>query len=342
MPRRATIKDVAALAGVSLKTVSRVINREPGVSVALIARVERAVGQLDYRHNLAASNLRRGQRTQSIGVLLHDHANAFSANVLRAIEDRARSVGVAVLSASLDDESEREAAMATDLVSRRVDGLIVMPTSADQSYLLSEIRAGLSVVAVDRPAQGVHVDTVVVDNVAGTRVAMTHLLARGHVTIACLTDRQTIWTARQRLQGYRQALDAAGIEYDDRLVVPDLTSDATAKDAVLRLLDLPHPPTAIFAGRNNLAVGSVRALRERDLARRVALVSFDDFPMADLLEPAVTVIRQDLRALGAKAADLLFARMGGSAAAPELVQLTTTQVERGSGEINPSGVTPTR
>jgi LacI family transcriptional regulator len=342
MPRRATIKDVAALAGVSLKTVSRVINHEPGVSEAKIARVRGAVAQLDYRHNLAASNLRRGQRTQSIGVLLDDHANPFSANVLRAIEDRARSLGVAVLSASLDYQSDREAAMATDLVSRRVDGLIVMPTSADQSYLLADIRAGLPVVAVDRPAQGVHVDTVVVDNLAGTQAAMSHLLAHGHTTIACLTDQQAIWTARQRLDGYRRALDTAGIEYDDRLVVSDLTTGAAARSAVLDLLDLPVAPTAIFAARNILAAGTVRALRERDLAHQVALVSFDDFPMADLLEPAVTVIRQDLRALGAKAADMLFARMAGSTAAPELVELSTTLIERGSGEIIPSGMTPTR
>jgi LacI family transcriptional regulator len=339
MPRRATIKDVAALAGVSLKTVSRVINREPGVSDALIARVQQAAEQLNYRHNLAASNLRRGQRTQSIGVLLHDHANAFSANVLRAIEDRARSVGVAVLSASLDDESEREATMATDLVSRRVDGLIVMPTSADQSYLLAEIRAGLPVVAVDRPAQGVHVDTVVVDNLQGAHTAVNHLLGRGHVRIACLTDRQVIWTARQRLQGYREALQRAGIDHDDGLVVPDLTSDGAAKAAVLRLLERPEPPTAIFAARNNLAVGTVRALREVGLAHQVAMVGFDDFPMADLLEPAVTVIRQDLRALGAAAADLLFARMGGSTAPPTLIEHGTLLIVRGSGEIPPRGLT---
>jgi LacI family transcriptional regulator len=339
MPRRATIKDVAALAGVSLKTVSRVINREPGVSETLITRVQEAAEQLNYRHNLAASNLRRGHRTQSIGVLLDDHANPFSANVLRAIEDRARSVGVAVLSASLDDESEREAAMATDLVARRVDGLIVMPTSADQSYLLAEIRAGLPVVAVDRPAQGVHVDTVVVDNLSGARTAVSHLTRRGHTRIACLTDRQAIWTARQRLQGYREALHAVGIDADDHLVVPDLTSDSEAKAAVLRLLDLPDPPTAIFAARNILAVGTVRALRERGRADEVAVVSFDDFPMADLLEPAVTVIRQDLRAIGAAAADLLFARMGGSTEPPILAEHGTTLIERGSGEIAPPGLT---
>jgi LacI family transcriptional regulator len=303
-----------------------------------VARVQAAAAQLDYRHNLAASNLRRGQRTQSIGVLLHDLGNAFSATVLRAIEDRARSVGVAVLSASLDDDSEREATMATDLVSRRVDGLVLMPTSADQSYLNADIRAGLAVVAVDRPARGAAVDTVVVDNTAGARAAIEHLVAHGHRRIACLTDRRTILTATERLQGYQQALSTAAIAYDERLLVRDLRTDEAAMAAALELLGRPDPPTAIFAARNNLAVGTVRALRRLGLAHQVAVVSFDDFPMADLLDPAITVIRQDLRMLGASVADLLFARMGGSTAAPQLIELPTTLIARGSGEIPPSSL----
>ena len=189
--------------------------------------------------------------------------------------------------------------------------------------------------AVDRPAHGVEVDTVVVDNLAGAQAGVTHLLSRGHVRIACLTDDQAIWTARQRLDGYRRALTAAGIEYDDRQVAPDLATDDAARSAVRGLLEQRDPPSAIFAARNNLAVGTVRALRELGLAHEVAVVSFDDFPMADLLEPAITVIRQDLRALGAAAADLLFARMAGSTAAPQLIELTTTLIERGSGEIPP-------
>jgi LacI family transcriptional regulator len=337
MRMRATMKDVAALSGVSLKTVSRVVNGEAGVSDDLIQRVQSAVAQLEYRHNLAASNLRRGHRTGSIGVLLHDLRNPFSATLLRAIEDRARPAGVAVLSSSLDDHQERETLMAAAMVSRRVDGLVLMPTGGDQGYLFSDIRAGLAVVAVDRPARGIDVDTVVVDNAGGSQAATAQLADQGHRRIACLSDREEIWTAAERRRGYQRGMAAAGLELDERLMVANLRSADDATQAVLELLDGPEPPTAIFAARNDLTVGAVRALRQRGLQRRVALIGFDDFPMSDLLEPAVTVIAQDLDTVGARAGDLLFARMQHGSAASQRVVVPTKLLSRESGAIRPGG-----
>jgi LacI family transcriptional regulator len=336
MPRRATIKDVAGLAGVSIKTVSRVINREPGVSLALIGRVEQAVADLDYRHNLAASNLRRGQRTLSIGLLLHDPRNTFSGTLQRAIEDRARRAGVAVLSASLDDDNEREAVLVNDLISRRVDGLVLMPTSADQGYLSADVRAGLAVVAVDRPARGATVDTVLVDNAAAARAATAHLVAHGHRRIACLADRQAIWTSGERQHGYEAGLSDAGIRPDPHLCIADLSTAGAATGAVLALFDPTsgvEPPTAVFAARNTLTIGAIRALHQLGLQRRVALVGFDDFPMSDLVDPAVTVVAQDVDTVGAQAAELLFARMGGSTEPPRELVVPTSLIQRGSGEI---------
>ncbi len=333
--RRATIKDVASAAGVSLKTVSRVINHEAGVSDDLVQRVERAVTELDYRHNLAASNLRRGRRTASIGVLLHDLGNSFSGTLLRAIEDQARSRRIAVFSASLDDEPEREAVLAADLISRRIDGLVLMPTSDDQSYLLADIRSGLAVFAVDRPANGVDIGTVVVDNAGGARKATAHLASHGHRRIACLTDLDSIWTAGQRRQGYLHALAEHGLAYVENLAVSGLASADQATDAVLTMMRGPEPPTAIFAGRNDLTIGAVRALRAIDRQNRVAVVGFDDFPTSDLFTPAITVVRQDVHATGASVANMLFARMEGATNAPERVVLPTTLVARGSGELPP-------
>lgn len=335
MNRRATMTDVAALAGVSLKTVSRVVNGEPGVSPDLVERVRRAVDQLDYRHNLAASNLRRGRRTQTVGVLLHDLRNEFAAGLLRAIEDRARSHSVAVLAASLDNSEERERELVADLVVRRVDGFVLTPSSPDQSYLSAELRAGLPVVAVDRPAQGVAVDTVLVDNAAGARAATDYLIARGHRRIACLTDRSTIWTAVERRRGHAEALHHAGIPLDDRLVVPGVATDDEAADVVTRLLALDDPPSALFTARNDLTVGAIRALQRQGLQRDIAVVGFDDFPLSDLIAPTVTVVAQDLRALGAAAADLLFERMHGTAELPRTVVLPTRLVARESGDIPP-------
>jgi LacI family transcriptional regulator len=335
MRKRATIKDVAALAGVSLKSVSRVINDEQGVSAEMATRVQRAVVQLDYRHNLAASNLRRGERTLSIGVLLHDLRNAFSATLLRAIEDRTSPRRIAVFSASLDDKAEREALLATDLISRRVDGLVLMATGPDQRYLVPEILSGLAVVAVDRPVRGADVDTVVVDNAGGASAAVRHLAGHGHERIALLTDMTSVWTAAERHRGYVEGLAASRVPLDPRLVTTDVATGERATAEVIRLLSVCDPPTAIFAARNDLTMGAVRALRQLQLSERVALVGFDDFPMADLLTPAVTVVRQDVMAIGALAADLLLARMEGHGALPQQVVLPTTLLPRGSGEIAP-------
>ncbi|HEV7204854.1 MAG TPA: LacI family DNA-binding transcriptional regulator [Jatrophihabitans sp.] len=332
------MRDVAARAGVSFKSVSRVVNGEPGVSPDLVARVHRAAAELDYRHNLAASNLRRGVRTSSIGVLLHDLGNAFSAQLLRTIGDRARARRIAVLSASVDDDVEREPQLALDLVSRRVDGLVIMAAVRDQSYLAAEIRAGLQVVAVDRPVHGVEVDTVVCDNLGGARAAAEHLLAQGHRRIACLTDRAVLWTAAQRACGFRDALQPTGGP-DERLVLPDLGDATLAERAVTELMALADPPSALFTAQNSITVGAVTALRRLGLLDQVALVGFDDFPLADLLDPPVTVVRQDVVGMGERASELLLTRIDRRTGPAEMVTLPTTLVVRGSGEIPPPPVT---
>ena len=159
---RPTIRDVAALARVGLKTVSRVINGEPGVSPELRARVTRAIDQLGYRPNLTASSLRRTDgKTATVGTVLGNVANPFSAALQRAVEDAAREHGVMVYAGSADDDGGRERALAASYVAHRVDGLIIMPVNADQSYLVNERRSGLAVVFVDRPPRFLDADAVV-------------------------------------------------------------------------------------------------------------------------------------------------------------------------------------
>lgn len=330
------MRDVAALAGVSLKTVSRVVNDEAGVSTDVRERVGAAVRRLDYRPNLAASNLRRtDSRSGLIGVLVQDLSNSFSAGVLRSLEDSARLHRTAVLAASLDEAADREQEIVQDLVGRRVDGLVIMPASDRQEYLVSELRTGTPTVFVDRPPRGVDADSVTVDNLLGGRLATEHLLAGGHRRIAGLFHLEQVPTVQGRLAGFAAAHAARGLEPDPGLVVTGLTSSEAATAAVLRLLERPDPPTAIFAARNILAAGSVRALAERGLRRSVALISFDDFPMADLLDPPLTVIRQDTGRIGRTVADMLFARIDGDTSAPQHVVLEPTLVVRGSGEIPP-------
>lgn len=336
---RPTLRDVAALAGVGFKTVSRVVNGEPGVSPETQRRVERAVAALGYQPNLTASNLRRsGGKTATVGLMLEDVANPFSAAVHRAISDVAVARGVAVLAASLDEDPDREVSMAQAFIRRRVDGLVVAPTGPDQSYLLKDVQAGLAVVFIDRPPAFLDADAVVATNRAGSRDATEHLLAAGHRRIAFLGDLQTIVTATERFAGYQDALERAGVPLDATLVRPDLHTRAAAEDAVSALLaaDPDARPTAIFAGQNLITIGAIRALRAAGLERRVALVGFDDVELGDLLSPGLTVVAQDPVAIGAAAAELLFARLDGARGATRRVEVPTRLIPRGSGEIRPA------
>jgi LacI family transcriptional regulator len=332
------MREVAALAGVSIKTVSRVVNGEPGVSTATSRRVERAADQLEFRPHLAASSLRRAdQRTGTVGLLLEDVANPFSSAIHRAVGDAAARRGVAVLATSLDEDPEREREVVHAMVVRRVDGLVIMPTGTNQGYLRSEMQAGTAVVFVDRPPGYLDADTVVADNRQGAREAVVHLVAHGHRRIGFLSDLRQIATARERHAGYLDALQAAGLPVDERLARTDLHTREAAEAAATELLRLPDgvAPTALFAAQNLVAIGTIRALRRLGLQRHIALVGFDDIELADLLDPGVSVVVADPFEMGAAAADLLFARLDGDRGPSRLRLVPTRLIVRGSGEIGP-------
>jgi LacI family transcriptional regulator len=328
--------DVAALAGVALKTVSRVVNAEPGVSPELEAKVRRAIDQLNYRRDANASMLRRsGGKTQTIGLLLEDVSNPFSSALHRAIEDAARERDVLVFAGSCDEDPNRERELVGSFRERRVDGLIIVPASHDHGYLYDDRRTGTALVFVDRPAVHLDADSVVSDNRGGAAAATDHLLSGGHRRIAFLGDLLTISTARDRLEGYLRALERSGVARDERLIRTDLRDPDAAAAAVRDMLDLPEPPTALFTGQNLLTIGGVHALRERGLQRRVALIGFDDVSLADMVDPAISVVAQDPQALGRAAADLLFRRLDGDVSRPVHEIIPVTLIARGSGEIAP-------
>ncbi len=330
------MRDVAALARVSVTTVSRVINGEPGVSPPLAIRVGAAIEQLNYRHNLTASSLRRADgRGGTIGVVLEYIADPFDALMHRAIEEYALTRGVLVLAGSLLEDEARERELIAALAARRVDGLVIMPAGHDQSYLLNERRSGTPMVFVDRPPAFFDADDVLTDNLDGARRGVGHLLGHGHRRVGFLGDLQTITTAALRHQGYREELAAHGIIVDDRLVRTDVRGSERAKAATLEILSNNPAPTALFAGQGPLTTGAYRALRHLGLHHKVALVGFDDIPLADLLEPGITVMAQDPAAMGRAAAELLFRRMDGDHS-PSVHQVIPTRlINRGSGEIRP-------
>lgn len=328
--------DVAALAGVGLKTVSRVVNSERGVSPELEARVRRAIELLNYRRDANAATLRRlGRKTQTIGLVLEDVSNPFSSALHRAVEDAARERGVLVFAGSCDEEPDRERELIGSFRERRVDGIIVVPASQDHAYLYEERRAGTALVFVDRPASHLDADSVVSDNVAGAKQAVRHLLEHGHRRIGFLGDLLSISTARERLSGYTQVLESGGFVVDEDLIRTELRDPEAAARAIDAMLALPEPPTAFFTAQNLLTIGGVRALRRAGRQHEIALIGFDDVSLADAVEPPVSVVAQDPQALGRRAADQLFRRLDGDTAPAVHLVIPVALIPRGSGEILP-------
>ncbi|MEU1282120.1 LacI family DNA-binding transcriptional regulator [Streptomyces sp. NPDC005805] len=324
------MKDVAARAGVGLKTVSRVVNGEPGVTPDTERRVQEAIESLGFRRNDSARVLRKG-RTASIGLVLEDLADPFYGPLSRAVEEVARAHGALLINGSSAEEAGREQELVLALCARRVDGLIVIPAGHDHRYLEPEIRAGVATVFVDRPAGRIDADAVLSDSSGGARAGTAHLIAHGHRRIAFIGDQPRIHTAAERLSGYRAAMADAGLPIDDAWVSLGSTAPERVREALTAMLSAPEPVTAILAGNNRVTVTVVRHLAAHP--EPVALVGFDDIELADLL--GITVIAQDAAALGRTAAERLFRRLDGAGGAPARVTLETVLIPRGSGEIPP-------
>lgn len=332
--QRPTMRHVAALAGVGIKTVSRVINGEPNVSEETTAKVLAAAQSLHYVPDPHAGNLRRSDRkTKTIGLLVGNVGNPFAGTVHRAIEDAASARGVAVFASSLDDDPERELAIVSAFLRRRVDGLILTTATKNQSYLLPDQERGTRFVFVDREPVGIEADAVVSDNAVGSSAATRHLIEYGHRHIAFLGDRSQIQTARERRRGFLDELGRAGISTNDVTIIEGLNNEEKARSAMTALLDSSNAPTAVFSSQDLITIGAVRALRDREMHRSIALVGFDEFELADLLEPAITVVAQDPRRIGALAAERLFSRLEGDKQAERTYVVKTTLIPRGSGEI---------
>ena len=323
------MRDVAEQAGVSLKTVSRVINEEAGVTPATAAKVTEAIDALGFERNDLARSLRQGRTSSTLGLVIEDVANPFYSSVAQAVEAAASERGFLLITASALEDAERERELIGALLRRRVDALLIVPAGPDHRYFSSSART----VFLDRPPQGIEADTVLLDNLGGARRAVEHLIAQGHTRIACVADTADLYTVRERLAGYRAALSAAGLEEDPALVVSGNHDAIAAQAAVAHLLGLPDKrrPTAIFASNNRNTVGALHALAGHE--PRVALVGFDDFELADLL--GTTVVRADPWRLGEQAAALAFARLDGDDRPPLEITVPTELIVRGSGEVAP-------
>ncbi|WP_446219973.1 LacI family DNA-binding transcriptional regulator [Micromonospora sp. IBHARD004] len=325
--RRPTMVDVAREAGVGLKTVSRVVNGESGVSPEMADRVFLAVAKLGFRRNAMARDLRAGRSTASVGLVIEDLGNPFYSSVARGVEQLTHDRDFVLMTASSEEDPERERALVLELCQRRVEGMIIVPTALDHSFLQAEIEMGLQVVFLDRPATGLIADTVLVDNRGGAIAATDYLLDRGHQRIAVLGHEAKVWTMRERLAGFRSALARAGVPYPEDLVCLGPLTPADAATATAQLLDGGDPPTAFFACNNRMTVGVLAELQRRGGAADVS--GFDDIETAGLFAQPLALVSYDAAEAGRRAAQLLLERLDGRRT-PQQVVIPTTLVRYGS------------
>lgn len=332
-PRQAppvpTMRDVAALAGVSTMTVSRVLHDDPRITTATKRRVRAAVRDLGYVRNDTARNLRIGRGAGAIGLVVSNLANPFYSQLALGIGEAAEQQGLTVMLANSGGDVEREVRLISDLMSRRVVGMIISPASDEHPHLAARALHGTPLVFVARPPSGVAADCVLVDDFAGTREACARLVGRGHTKIGFIGLPSSVWTGAERYRGFRAALAEAGTRMDRRYVRYQESDAAAAEKTVRSLLTIRDPPTALFAANNRNMIGALRAVSRA--AFPVALAGFDDFELADMLDLPLIVVSYDPVGLGREAARLLFERVapGGADLPARRVIIPTTVVEYG-------------
>ena len=327
-PKRPTMVDVAREAGVGLRTVSRVVNSDPTVGPEYVAKVEAAIAALNFRPDERARQLRTGI-TGTIGAAVRRIAEVNPE--LTAIEQTARASGLTLLAASTDFDEARERDILISMCRQRLDGIIVEPIAENHSYLESELEAGMAVVAMDRPVSGISVDCVMSDNASGVGMAFHHLHQHGHRRIAYIGDSERIFSGRERAAAFRAALRSHGQPVEGLVHPGDLTPErvAASLDTVLHGTE---PATALVTGNLDTTIAVLRVLG-REASSRLAIVGFDEVPLADLLQPALTVVAQDTATIGRTAVELLRARIADPARPLQTVIVPLDLKIRGSGEM---------
>ncbi len=328
---RPTMKDVAAQVGVSIKTVSRVLNGEAGASPQTREAILRVAADVGFRRNDLARALRSQGGQPAIGVVTNNLSTRFFEGLISGISEVAAAHEALVLVTAAQSAEREESALAA-LSSRRLDGVIVMSSVSDLGFLRAEQAAGFPMVFVDSPATGITADAVLANNQAGAAAGVRHLISHGHQRIAFVGSGGARYTVQERLAGYREALQG-NASMDENLIVLDCRTAERARQAAEDMIASTSPPTAVFAANSVCAIGVARALRAAGLAHHVALVGFDDFDPADLLDPPLSVVAQNPVAIGRHAAEMLFARIDGTDNPPQTRILPVDLIKRGSGEI---------
>ncbi|MCK6627360.1 MAG: LacI family transcriptional regulator [Anaerolineae bacterium] len=327
-----TIHDVAAYAKVSASTVSHVINNTRFVSTETRARVLEAIEALGYKPNILARSLRR-QETATIGLVVPDNSNPFFAAVARAIEDAGFAEGYNVILCNSDNSETKEAAYIDVLVAKQVDGLILSPWQDHPSSLEKILEARLPVVAIDRVANDLPIDQVLVDNEQGGYLAGQYLVQLGHRRIGCIAPPpESLHSAGNRIIGFRRALAEAGVELNEEAVISSNFRYSGGEAAMCELLKRNLDLTAVFTANDLMAAGAIQALRRAQLQvpEDISIIGFDYSLQAMITIPLLTTIAQPITELGRVCVSLLLKRIKEPATLPSRVLLPTQLIEQES------------
>ncbi|MBT9330516.1 LacI family DNA-binding transcriptional regulator [Paracidobacterium acidisoli] len=303
-----TLSDVAQRAGVGTTTVSRVINGGKRVSPKTLARIRAIIDQIGYTPNQAARIL-KGERTRTIGLVIPSIADSFFASCAEAAQRITRAHDSMLVVAVTGNDPHVEMENINALMRHRADGLLLAPANSQNEALAAFLeRTPIPVVCIDRPVTHSGVASVGIDNFKGARIAVEHLVGHGYRRILCLGGETTLYTIRERLRGYRQAMTAAGLEPMEDMSVKDYKS---AEHAIESHLAATAPPDAIFTVKNSTTIYAFETLQKMrvDIPKTVALLGFDDFELAATLRPSISVVQQPIEDIGRTAAELLFTQL---------------------------------
>lgn len=335
----ANLKSVAELAGVSIATVSRVLNGDPVVRLETRTAVQRAINASGFRPNRVAQRLRSASRTNKlIGLLIPDIQNPFYVDVIRGIEESAYSHRSAVLIGNFSQDPAREKMYIHILKSESVDGFIVAPHDGHDQYVEELITEGYPVVCIDRGLTNLSTDVVKSDNEKGAFAAVEHLIKMGHQRIAHITGDPAIPTTQERIEGYLGALKKHGIPVDQTLIAGKASDFKSGIELTRYMLDLPMPPEAIFTANNLLTLGSLEMIHSRGLKipKDIAILGFDDMSWAGSLNPALSAVRQHGIEIGKRATELLYQRIKDPTRVPAGVIIRTELMIRRSCGFKPA------
>ncbi|MEF3311677.1 LacI family DNA-binding transcriptional regulator [Paenibacillus sp. GYB004] len=309
---KTTIYDIAKAAGVSIATVSKVINGTGRISTDTRERITEIMQELDYQPSVVASAL-TGKSTFTIGLLIPDLANPFFAEIARSVEDRGHELGFNLVMCSTDNNSKKEAGYITLLRQKRVDGIIIATGTSIEGLLSGLADYNIPLALISRDIPSIEADSVRADDDTGAYQAVAHLTGLGHRHIALIAEDMELMTTRERVSGYRRALEDANIAYTDDLVTISNSSVEAGKQRALELMGSDHPPTAIVAFNDLLAVGVVQAAKELRLSIPwdLSVISFDNTVLAGIVDPPLTSVAVPIQQMGRQIMDMLIERVSG-------------------------------